>query len=120
MEFMNSKIDEIPPGGSWSPSVEIYIGEVDTYMYFLMSLVVKYAIRLYLEVYYSSDAYKKDLEQFSQPEKYANRTGTYEILAGKNVVMHFLKKYRFESTVPFAASYKTCKTEVFCRNSIYY
>ena len=69
-------------------------------------------LRLFLEVHYSSDAYKKDLEQFNPPDRYAMKTGTYEVLPGKNLLIHFYKKYRFESTVPFVTTDKLCKTEV--------
>ncbi len=108
MEFLNAEIAAIPPTGAWAPAVEIPISEVDTYVY--LALFSHCAVSLSLEIRYSSEYYKKELERFTQLERYASRTATYEVQSGRKVVMSFQKRYRFESTCPFVISDKVHRT----------
>ena len=69
-------------------------------------------IRISLSIKYSSEFYKKELEKYSQPEKYTTKTAVYQIDSNKGVMMDFQKKYRFESILPFQVSDKLFRTDV--------
>jgi len=74
--------------------------------------ILKINIRIYLDVYYESEFYKKDVEQLLRTDKYPLKSESYEVKAGNILRVKFTRKYRFESTIPFDLLHKTCRLEV--------
>ena len=72
--------------------------------------------RIYLEVYYESPLYEKDINLVQKSDKFALKSQYYEIKPGNILALRYLKKYRFEPIVPFDITYKMRRLEVSINN----
>lgn len=73
--------------------------------------------RLLIESQYCSDYFKKELERYTQPEKYVTKTNTYDIDVNRRVTVKFTKKFKYDSLDPFEVSEKIHKMEVLNRKN---